>query len=117
MRLCSIVAAAALLVTSLPAQAQVVGVWRVNGTISGRAFALNCRFEQRGGVCVNAADARQSHTLTSLSFSEGQARWGFETKVLFASIAMAFDGKIQGDRMNGVVTAAGRTGSFTAVRG
>lgn len=110
--------AAVLLLTlaSPVAQAQSAGAWNVSGAISGRSFELECRLEQPGGVCIDASNKSRVHALTSLSVDGGEARWGFTTKVLIAKIAMRFDGRIEGKRMTGKVTAAGRTGTFTAVR-
>lgn len=109
--------AMALLATGAVANAQSADTWRVDGAISGRKFALDCRFERATGVCVDAASqGTRSHPLISLSSSASQMRWSFKTRVALLSITLAFDGRVQGDRMSGVVTAAGRTGSFTAVR-
>lgn len=105
-----------LLAASYPASAQSTGSWRISGTISGRSFVLDCRLQASGGVCTDAAKNGRSHPLTSFAGSDDQARWGFTTRVLVASIAMTFEGRVSGDRMSGVVRAAGRTGSFTAVR-
>ncbi|MFA7603165.1 MAG: hypothetical protein WCY29_09170 [Novosphingobium sp.] len=100
-----------------PVNTQSVDSWRVDGAISGRKFALDCRFEQAAGVCVDAESrGKRSHPLLSLSSSASQKRWSFKTRVALLSITLAFDGRVDGDRMSGVVTAAGRTGSFTAVR-
>ena len=55
MRMWSVVAAGSLLCGASSAQAQTAGSWRVNGAIAGRTFVLDCRFEQSGGVCIDAA--------------------------------------------------------------
>lgn len=122
MRLRFLLCAMALLAADAAANAQPVNTqpvdsWRVDGAISGRKFALDCRFEQAAGVCVDAESrGKRSHPLLSLSSSASQKRWSFKTRVALLSITLAFDGRVDGDRMSGVVTAAGRTGSFTAVR-
>jgi hypothetical protein len=103
-------------VMSAPAAAQTAQSWRVSGSISGRTFVLDCRLQPSGGACTDAAKNGKSHPLTSLSLSGNQARWGFTTPVMIARIAMTFDGLIAGNRMSGTVRAAGRTGSFTALR-
>lgn len=117
MRFLALLGAAAALGASVPAQAEATGSWRVDGAISGRTFQLDCRFEGAGGVCIDAASGgKRVHRLTSLSVSGDQVAWSFATKVMLMNIAMNFTGRATGDRMSGTVRAAGRSGSFTAVR-
>jgi len=104
------------LVLGSSAQAQPIGAWRVNGAIAGRTFVLDCRFEEKGGACTDASSGGKTHPLTSLSVAGNQARWTFATRVVLMSITLAFDGKIEGNRMSGTMNAAGRHGTFTAVR-
>lgn len=105
-----------LLAVGSAGQAQVAGTWRVNGAISGRTFVLDCRFEERGGTCTDASAGGKTHPLTSFSANGRQARWTFATRVVLMSVTLAFDGRIEGNRMSGTMTAAGRHGTFTAVR-
>lgn len=117
MRRLSMIFGAAAMLVGLPAQAEPLGAWRVDGAISGRAFQLDCRFEPAGGVCVDvASNGTRSHRLSSLSSSGDQVAWSFTTKVMLMSIAMNFAGRISGNHMSGTARAAGRTGTFTAVR-
>ena len=110
-------AAIALGLFSLPTavHAQSAGLWRVNGAISGRTFALNCRIEQ-GGACVDAAPGGKSKPLASLAASGNDLQWSFKTRVVLLSVTLAFHGRVQGGQMSGTVTAAGRNGTFTATR-
>lgn len=117
MRYWSILFGVIAVLAAAPAQAQTAGAWRVDGAISGRTFQLDCRFEGAGGVCVDASSGgKQSHRLSSLSSSGDQVAWSFTTKVMLMSIAMNFAGRISGNHMSGTARAAGRTGTFTAVR-
>jgi hypothetical protein len=104
------------LVVSSSAQAQAGGTWRVNGAIAGRTFVLDCRFAEKGGTCTDASPGGKTHPLTSLSVAGSQARWTFATRVVLMSITLAFDGRIEGNRMSGTMSAAGRHGTFTAAR-
>jgi hypothetical protein len=116
-------AALALLATPAAA-AGVAGPWRVTGQIADRPFVLDCRFEPRGeafgGVCVevSSGDSRgqagKSHTVTNGVVTGGQARWSYPVSVMLAKVDVAFSGALDGDRIAGSVTAAGRKGAFTA---
>lgn len=109
-----------------PAHAEVAGPWHVSGDVSGKPFALDCRFEphgaQFGGVCIAAAtgDDRvkpgKAYKLTQGVVNGNQVRWAYETSVLFMSIDVAYAGTLSGNRINGTITAAGRKGAFVAVR-
>jgi hypothetical protein len=114
MRKSSILTAAALALAATSAQAQDAGNWRVNGLISGRAFVLDCRLQQAGGVCVDGD--RQLRRLASLSTAGDRVAWSFKTKAMLMTVTLTFAGRITGDRMSGTMQAAGRTGAFTAVR-
>ncbi len=106
-----------VLLFATQASAEVAGAWRVEGAISGRTFQLDCRFEGAGGTCVDVASGgKRSHRVTSLAATGDQVAWSFATKVMLMNVTMNFSGRASGDRMNGSVRAAGRTGSFTAVR-
>jgi hypothetical protein len=116
MRLLSWLGALALVAAGSSAQAQTTGTWRVNGAIAGRTFVLDCRFEQKDAACTDASPGGKTHRLTSQTFAGRDARWSFDTRVMLMSIALSFEGKIDGSRMAGTMTAAGRHGTFTAVR-
>jgi hypothetical protein len=105
-----------LMATNASASAQTAGVWHVNGAIAGRTFILDCRLEEKGGTCTDASLGGKRHPLASLSVAGNQARWTFATRVMLMSITLAFDGRIEGNRMNGTMSAAGRHGTFIAVR-
>lgn len=117
---------ASIALVSSSAMAQVAGPWHVTGDVNGKAFAVDCRFApdgaQFGGVCVDAAtgDAKvkagNAHKLTQGTLTGNQVRWTYQTSVLFMSVDIAFAGTLEGDRMTGAITAAGRKGAFTAVR-
>jgi hypothetical protein len=106
----------ALLLSSSASQAGSPNSWRVNGAISGRTFVLDCRLEQGNGACVDANPGGKAHPLKSLTASGDRTSWSIQTRHLFVSITLAFSGRIAGDRMSGTMSAAGRSGTFTAVR-
>jgi hypothetical protein len=117
LRIASIAAGLCVLIAAAPpAMAGSGDGWRVSGTISGRTFLLDCRLEQPGAACIDASNRSRSHPLTSLAVSGTSAQWGFTTTVLLAKIAMRFNARIEGNRMSGEVTAAGRKGTFTGIR-
>ncbi|MET0365412.1 MAG: hypothetical protein ABW169_12250 [Sphingobium sp.] len=123
-------ARAFLAVTALlsfsPAFADIGGTWRVTGEISGRKFISDCHFDPRaskiGGECVTLATGEDKvkpgkiYKLTSGSVSGNQVQWGYPTKVLFMSVDILFAGTLNGDRIGGTISAAGRKGNFAAVR-
>ena len=110
------VGAVALLMLGSAVQADAPGAWRVNGAISGRTFTLDCRLIQGSGLCTDASAGGKSQPLTSLSEAGNRVNWSFKTRVAFLSITLAFAGQVAGDRMSGTMSAAGRSGTFTAVR-
>ena len=116
MRVCSSFISIALLISSAAVQAESANSWRVNGAISGRTFVLDCRLEQGSGTCVDANPGGKANPLASLTVSGDRTSWSFRTRHLFISITLAFNGRITGDRMSGTMSAAGRSGTFTAVR-
>jgi len=116
MRLGTTLIALALLPMATAVQADAGNTWRVNGGISGRTFVLDCKLVQGTGSCVDAAPGGKAKPLTSLSTSGDRASWSFQTRHLFINITLAFSGRITGDRMSGTISAAGRSGTFTAVR-
>lgn len=115
MRLWTRLGAVALALSASSAQAEANGAWRVNGAIAGRTFVLDCQFNGTGGVCVDT-DSKRSNTLTSLSATGDQVAWSFKTRVAIMSVTLSFTGRVAGNRMNGTMRAAGRAGTFTAVR-
>jgi len=116
MRFRSTLIALALLTCAASVQADSGNTWRVNGAISGRTFVLDCKLVQGTGSCVDAAPGGKAKPLTSLSTSGDRAIWSFQTRHLFINITLAFNGRITGDHMSGTMSAAGRSGTFTAVR-
>ena len=116
MRVLLQVGVAALLMLGSAAQADAPGAWRVNGAISGRTFTLDCHLVQGSGLCTDASPGGKSHSLASLSDAGNRVNWSFKTRVAFLSITLAFAGQVVGDRMSGTMSAAGRSGTFTAVR-
>jgi len=115
MRLWSTLGAIALCVLASSAQAEANGAWRVNGAIAGRTFVLDCQFNGASGACVDV-EGRKSHPLTSLSSSGDQVAWSFKTKVAIMSVTLSFAGRVAGNRITGTMRAAGRSGTFNAVR-
>lgn len=104
-----------------PAAAQAVGIWRVNGEISGKAFVLECRLGENGaqvsGVCTeiekNGKRGKQ-HVLSRGSVNGPAIRWTYPTKVMMMSIDIDFSGTRNGANMTGSVLAKGRQGVFSA---
>lgn len=116
-----IVASALLLPTS--AMAQVAGNWRVTGEVSGKAFTVDCRFEEKsgqlGGVCVDISSGDKSkpgknHILSAGSSRGQDVNWTYSTKVMFMSVDIQFAGKLSNGTIAGTVTAKGRQGRFSA---
>ncbi len=98
-----------------PAPAQSANLWRVSGAISGRNFNMDCRLEPASGVCTQV-QTNKAQPLVSFAQSGNRMNWSLKTRVAFLSITVAFDGHVSGERMSGTMTAAGRSGTFTAVR-
>ncbi len=115
MRSWAVVGAGLLFCAATSAEAEASGAWRIDGAIAGRTFQLDCRFDGAKGACVDVASGK-SQPLTSLTAGGDQVAWSFKTKVMLMSITLNFDGRIAGNRMNGTMRAAGRTGNFTGVR-
>jgi hypothetical protein len=115
-----------LAAASPAAAAGVGGDWRVTGDVSGRAFALDCRFEPKGGgfggVCVELAggDAHvqpgKTHAVSDGAVSGQKVSWSYPVSVMMMKLNVAFTGALDGARMSGAVTTAGRKGAFTAIR-
>lgn len=106
--------------------AQVGGTWHVTGQISGNAFALNCEFlpsgSQMEGSCTDAYDPNGKSRvgrvikLTQGSLSGRQIQWAYKARVVLMSFEIIYSGVVEGNRISGIVTAAGRRGNFTAVK-
>jgi hypothetical protein len=119
-------AASALVAFSATASAQAVGAWRVSGDISGRQFIVECKFDPQtggfGGTCVDAATGEASakpgkaHQLSMGAFDGKQIRWVYSASMMFMPMDVAYVGTLEGNRINGTVSAAGRKGNFTASR-
>jgi hypothetical protein len=116
MRVRTTLIAIALLTFSAASQAESGNSWRVNGAISGRTFVLDCRLEQGTGACTDVSAGAKAKPLASLSTAGDRTSWSIRTRHLFMSITLAFNGRVSGDRMSGTMSAAGRSGTFTAVR-
>lgn len=123
----AILALVTLALAAQPAAAAAVGgTWRVTGQVSDRPFTLDCRFEPKGagfgGVCVEVAggdshvQAGKSHTVTDGAVAGSKVSWSYPVSVMMMKLNIAFTGALDGDRMSGAVTTAGRKGAFTAVR-
>lgn len=105
-----------LLCTATTANAEARGAWRVDGAIAGRTFKLDCTFDGGVGSCVDAdSGGKRVHRLETLTASGDQIAWSFKTKAMLMSVTLNFAGRISGDRMNGTMRAAGRSGTFTGV--
>lgn len=107
------------------AGAQAQGQWHVTGNVSGHAFSLDCRFEPAGagfgGVCTEqaagaAGHAGKSHTLSRGTLKGNQITWPYPVSVMLMKFDMTFSGTLEGNRISGTASAAGRQGSFVAVR-
>jgi hypothetical protein len=103
-----------LLLAGAPAQAQTAGLWRVDGSVSGRTFKLDCQV-QTGGTCVDNESGKR-YPLTAAAVAGDQVTWAFKTKVAFIGVTLVCAGRPAGSRMSGTMRVAGRTGNFTAVR-
>ncbi len=109
---------------AMPAQASVTGMWRVTGTISGKAFALDCKFLPNGpalgGECTKAAGsghgAGKTYVLSTGAVSGGTISWGYKAHYMLMSFTVSYAGQLKGNEIQGRVKAAGRQGQFTAVR-
>lgn len=109
-----------------PAAAEVTGSWRITGDLSGHAFALDCRFAPQGaklgGVCVEAASgdpkvhAGTAHPLTRGAVNGNQASWAYQSSFLLSKFDVSFTGVVDGGRISGTVSAAGRKGEFAGAR-
>lgn len=114
MRSIKLLGLAGLLLTSAPASAQTAGLWRVDGSVAGRTFKLDCQV-QTGGSCVDNESGKR-YPLTAAAMAGDQVSWSFKTKVAFIGVTLVFTGRPAGSRMSGTMRVAGRTGAFTAVR-
>jgi hypothetical protein len=118
--------AAALVGFSATASAQAVGAWRVSGEVSGRQFIVDCKFDPQasgfGGSCVDAATGEASakpgkaHRLSMGAVEGKQIRWVYSASMMFMPMDVAYSGTLDGNRISGTVSVAGRKGSFTALR-
>lgn len=118
--------AAIVALCSTSAMAQVGDTWHVTGQISGNVVALNCRFLPRGsqleGSCTDVSDsngkarAGKVYKLTQGSLSGKQIQWAYKAHIVLMSFDVVYSGVVEGNRISGIVTAAGRKGNFTAVK-
>ncbi len=110
--------------TAMPAQASVTGMWRVTGTISGKNFALDCKFQPNGtalgGECAkapgNGQGAGKPSAFTTGKISGSAISWSYQAHYMFKTFSMNYTGQLNGNQIQGTVEAAGRQGQFTAVR-
>lgn len=105
----------------VPAVAQAAGEWRVSGDVSGRAFVVDCRFNEQGGElggqCTEIdkeGKPGKQYRVSRGNVQGQQISWTYPTKVMMMSIDIVFAGSLNGDGMTGTVTAKGRKGTFTA---
>ena len=122
-----LVAAAIVLCMAAPAVAQESGGhWAVAGNVDGKAFTLDCRFDQAEhnltGACIDGptGDAKveggRSHALTEGQVVGASISWTYVTSYLLFKFDVKYAGVRDGDHMSGSVAAAGKTGTFTANR-
>jgi hypothetical protein len=122
----ALIVALLALAASPAAAAGVAGAWLVKGSVSDRPFTLDCRFEPKGagfgGVCVEVAGGDshvqpgKSHAVADGAVAGSKVSWSYPVKVMMMKLDIAFTGALEGDRMSGAVTTAGRKGAFTATR-
>jgi hypothetical protein len=110
---------------STPAMADVFGLWRVQGSISGRPFVDDCHFVPAGagfgGACIGAKDGNPKfvgkvNTLTQGTVAGNQVTWGFPVPYMFMSFQVTYRAVLTGNQMTGTISAGGRQGKFTASR-
>jgi hypothetical protein len=108
---------------SVPASAQVPGSWHVTGDIDGKNFVLDCKFTpngaQFGGICIGGEKGNagaKPYKLTRGVISGRQIQWTYQTHVVFMSVDINFVGTVANDRITGTTSAAGRTGTFSAIK-
>ncbi|RYE53094.1 MAG: hypothetical protein EOP18_09660 [Rhizobiaceae bacterium] len=116
----------AMLLAAPLAAAPVTGQWHLTGEISGESFVVDCHFEPRdkqfGGVCIDTSSSYSGnkggkpHILTSGESDGSRISWSYDARVLFLSVGIRFTGMLNGDRMAGTISAAGRKGSFAGYR-
>jgi hypothetical protein len=113
---------AAIAASGLMAGTARAETWHVTGTVSGRAFAVDCRLVPQGGTCVDMSTGESSvkagkvHKLTQFSVNGRQVQWAYQSSVMLMPITISYSGDSDGARMTGTMTAAGRNGTFTATR-
>jgi hypothetical protein len=112
---------------NVPASAEGAGGrWAVAGTVDGKNFTLDCRFQQSGqtlsGACVDGptGDAKveggRSHDLLEGGTTGNGVNWTYQSSYMFIKFDVKYSGVRDGDRMSGTISAAGKTGTFTANR-
>jgi hypothetical protein len=116
-----------LLCLADPAMAEgAAGHWAVAGNVDGKDFTLDCSFQQSGqnltGACIDGptGDAKvpggRSHILLESQAMGNDISWTYETSYLFLKFNVKYTGIQDGDHMIGTISAAGKTGKFTATR-
>lgn len=109
-----------LLVTPALA-ADGAGLWIVDGNVDHKAFTLYCTFTQAGekltGACRDNTPNGKIHPLTAGTVNGDQITFTYQSNFLITRFDAVFEGRISGAAMSGKATAAGRVGTFTAMRG
>ena len=112
------------LLVATPAHAdQLAGNWRVSGAVIGHAFVLDCSFASAGGgTCTETGTgdklghAGKVHVLTRTTLTGNHAGWSYPVSVFLMHFEMTFTGTLTGNQISGAASAAGRQGTFTAIR-
>jgi hypothetical protein len=102
------------------------GRWAVAGSVDGKNFTLDCRFDQAEqkltGACIDGptGDAKveggRSHTLLEGRATGDNISWTYQSSYLFLKFDVKYAGIRDGDHMSGTIAAAGNKGTFTANR-
>lgn len=102
------------------------GRWAVAGNVDGKNFTLDCRFEQTdqslSGICTDGptGDAKikggRSHALLEGRAAGESVSWTYESSYLFIRFNVEYAGVLEGNHMSGTISAAGKTGIFSANR-
>ena len=102
------------------------GHWAIAGSVDGKNFTLDCRFDQAeqklSGACIDGptGDAKveggRSHTLLEGQAAGDNISWTYQSSYLFIKFDVKYAGTRDGDHMSGSIAAAGKTGTFTANR-
>lgn len=127
MRTCFTAALAALTVAGFAAPALAEdpsGHWKVAGHIDGKDFTLDCKFQLAGqnlsGACVDGPTGDKnikggrSHPLIKGHANGDQISWMYVSTYSIFKFNVDYTGAIKGQHASGQLSAAGKTGTFTA---